>query len=160
MSTYKNFLFTVFLLWTFGGTAQVISNFNDTTTQGWLQEGDGSVNWSADGFPGGALRINDDASGDINYAIAPSVFLGDWSAATSSDTLKCNVYYDQLGGTVFAETTFFYQISGPGGQAQAIVPNPIPVELTWETRIVSLDESDWMLISGDWNALFDQVTEV
>ena len=106
--------------------AQLVSDFDDGTTQGWLQEGDGdAVHW-ATGFSGGALRVNDDATGDQNYAIAPLNHLGDWSAATSSDSRTLVYYYDRFDGTLNPTIPYLIQISGPGGKARALCPSRMP----------------------------------
>ncbi len=140
--------------------AQVLSTF-DADTEGWFVEGDGDASWSSGiGLPAGSLQVNDDATGDLNILYAPPAFLGDWSAATALDSLACDHRFDRFSGTIFADRAYFYEISGPGGRARALVPVLTQPELAWEHRAVALVESDWMLDEGTWNALIANVTSL
>nr|NQU91316.1 hypothetical protein [Bacteroidota bacterium] len=50
---------------------QIISDFSNNADN-WHSEGDGAYYWESDaGNPGGCLRVDDDATGGMNYAYAP-----------------------------------------------------------------------------------------
>ena len=149
-----------FLLATGALAAQVQSTF-DSDTENWYVEGDGDVTWSAvQGLPPGALQINDDATGDINIVVAPPKFLGDWSMAGPGDSLACDHRWDRFSGTLLDPRPFKFEISGPGGRARALldlVPQP---ELAWAHRAVALEEGSWTMLSGTWDALLANVTQL
>ena len=139
--------------------AQVFSDFEGGTTDGWYVEGDNNYYWEATyGNPGGCLRVDDDATGNMNRAFAPLKFLGNWSAATSSDTLRADIFLHPVA-TAYVSGNFVFRISGPGGQATAIYsPTPAPPFDTWHTYKVSLAQTDWQLNSGTWSGLLQNVT--
>ena len=96
-------------------SAQVISDFEGGDTDGWVSEGDGNYYWEAGtGNPGGCMRVDDDATGDMNRAYAPLKFLGDWSSATQNDSLKADIFLHNAGGG-YVSSNFVFRISGPGG---------------------------------------------
>lgn len=114
----------------FTGAAQVISDFETGNTDGWVSEGDGIYYWEvATGNPFGCMRVDDDATGDMNRAYAPMKFLGNWSSATPLDTLKADIFLHRVSGP-YVSTNFLFRIIGPGGQATAIL-NPEPSTDIW-----------------------------
>jgi PKD repeat protein len=136
---------------------QVVSDFEGGTLDGWVSEGDGVENWeAATGNPGGCMRVDDDATGNMNRAYAPLKFLGNWSSATISDTLRADIYLNPIS-TSYLSTNFVFRIAGPGGQATGIL-NPTPPFNTWHTYKISLNPADWQLNSGSWAGLMEQVT--
>ncbi len=140
----------------FTGMSQVISDFEGGTTDGWTSEGDGVYYWeSGTGNPGGCMRVDDDATGNWNRAFAPLKFLGDWSMADANDTLKAEIFLHRMA-TTYAANNFVFRISGPGGQATAIL-SPTPVTDVWTTYKVSLSQADWQLDNGSWSALLQHV---
>lgn len=59
------------------------SNFS-TDAEGWFAQGDtsGALTWVASGGnPGGHVRVTDAVTGGVTYFVAPSIFLGNKSAA-------------------------------------------------------------------------------
>jgi hypothetical protein len=139
------------------GVSQVISDFEGGTNDGWVTEGDGRYYYEAGtGNPGGCLRVDDDATGDMNRAFAPLKFLGNWSSATSLDTLKADIYLHPVSGG-YALPNFVFRIIGPGGQASGIISPPVPSNI-WTTYKISLSPSDWQLNSGTWSNLIQNVT--
>ena len=80
----KILVFLFLMIYSSGGFSQVISDFEGDNTDGWVSEGDGVYYYEATtGNPGGCFRVDDDATGDINYSFAPLKFLGNWSSATA-----------------------------------------------------------------------------
>ncbi|MCF8403905.1 MAG: PKD domain-containing protein [Bacteroidales bacterium] len=137
---------------------QVISDF-ELGTDNWHSEGDGDYYWEAsNGNPGGCFRVDDDATGDWNNGFAPVKFLGDWSAATVSDYVSADIFVHQLSGS-YSSATFVFQIKGPGGEARAFTPVQPPLDV-WNNYTAHLDPTEWTLISGDWNLLLQQVSEL
>ncbi len=149
------FLFSL-LIWN-SGISQVVSDFEGGDTDGWVSEGDGVYLWEATtGNPAGCMRVNDDATGDMNRAYAPVKFLGDWSGADAFDTLSADIFLNQIA-TAYVASNFVFRITGPGGQATGIL-NPKPPFQSWITYKISLSSADWQLNSGTWAGLMQNVT--
>jgi len=139
------------------GQAQVVSDFETGTPDGWTSEGDGIYYWeSGTGNPGGCMRVDDDATGNMNRAFAPLKFLGNWSLAGATDTLKADIFLHKIA-TTYVTSNFVFRIAGPGGQATAIL-SPTPASDVWTHYKVSLSSTDWQLNSGTWNGLMQNVT--
>jgi PKD repeat protein len=155
----KHTLFVLLLLWGLILQAQVLSDFEGGDVDGWLSEGDGSYYWeNGFGNPGACFRVDDDATGDMNYAYAPLKFLGDWSPATDFDTLSADFFDHQINGSQI-QPGYVYRIAGPGGEAKAILSYTLPLE-TWHKIKVSLNPADWTMISGTWSTLLQKVNEL
>lgn len=138
------------------GQTQVQTDF-ETGLDNWTVEGDSQ--WlieAGTGNPGSCLRVNDNATGAMNLAYAPIKFLGDWSSATNSDTLRADIFLHQYSSS-YVSPNFVFMISGPGGQASGII-NPTPTFQAWENYKISLNPADWTLDSGTWSGLLNDVT--
>ena len=147
----------VLLTLPFEGRAQVSDDFENNSPNGWYSEGDGSFSVSQEiDDPNYSFKIVDNATGDYNYAIAPARYLGDWSAATSNDTLGVD-FYVRTSTTLFDFVAPTYEISGPGGRATALPGVFLPAD-TWVRQSISLNEADWTLEEGEWEALLSSVT--
>lgn len=156
MKTHILLFIFALLIWN-PGMGQVMSDFEGGDTDGWVSEGDGVYLWEATtGNPSGCMRVNDDATGDMNRAYAPLKFLGNWSEADAYDTLKADIFLNQIS-TTYVTSNFVFQISGPGGKATGIL-NPKPPYKTWITYKISLSAADWQLNSGTWAGLMENVT--
>ena len=136
----------------------MISDF-EIDTENWHSEGDGDYYWEAGvGNPGGCFRVNDDATGDMNRAYAPVKFLGDWSAAASTDYVSADIFLHDAGGG-YVSPNFVFRIVGPGGSAKVLWnPIPTPPNDTWITYSVNLDETLWYIESGAWAEIVQHVT--
>ena len=100
--------------------AQVFTDFENDSLDGWRSEGDGSYYLEASaGNPGNCMRVDDDATGELNIAIAPLPFTGDWSAADSTDSLSADVYISLINGSQLVDQWAF-RINGPGGSATSL----------------------------------------
>ncbi|MEN6309663.1 MAG: hypothetical protein ABFD91_18095 [Anaerohalosphaeraceae bacterium] len=141
--------------------AQVESTF-DTNVDGWMVTGDNSAAWeSSTGNPGGCLSVNDHATGDMNYIIAPPKYHGNWSAMTAADTLSAQVFFQHIGGGYNVNPAYIFRISGPGGAAYTMVgATYFPTEGTWTTYTAHMDSAEWVIESGDWNAILNHVNSV
>jgi hypothetical protein len=141
--------------------AQIASTF-DFDLEGWTINGDNSAIWQATGGnPGGCLDVNDLVSGDMNWAIAPRKFLGDWSAFTAADTFYFDIYELNTSGGAWV-SSHHVVISGPGGSAWANAPDittPPPTGV-WLTGKISFDPAGWTVESGTWEALLASVTSL
>ena len=161
LTLMKNFVLflSVFFVFSIISVSQVTSDFEGGDTDGWHSEGDGNYYWEAGtGNPGGCMRVNDDATGDRNLAYAPVKFLGDWSSASTSDYISADIFLHRIWGG-YASNNFVFRIVGPGGSAKAIYdPAPTPPFDTWITYSVNLNETDWMILSGTWSALLENIT--
>jgi len=138
--------------------AQILTDFENDSLDGWRSEGDGSYYLEVNsGNPGNCMRIDDDATGELNIAIAPLLFTGNWSAADSSDSLTTDVYISLINGTELTDQWAF-RISGPGGSAtsQAFTP-PLG---QWHHIAIALDSSQWQMTSGNWQSLIDYINHL
>jgi len=136
--------------------AQVLSVFAENDDEFWRSEGDGYYELDELGNPGYCFRVNDYATGNINYAIAPLKFTGDWSSATASDSL----YYDLkvvTPVTSYASAAWAFEISGPAGTARFIPIDDDPPLNTWTYYSAKLDSLEWDIVDGYWNAILSDV---
>ncbi len=130
--------------------SQVLSDFESGVLESWRSEGDGSCELEDTlGNPGYCLQVNDFVSGDINYAIAPLKFTGDWSIATSTDSL----YFDlNVVTTVsnYVSNQWVFEISGPGGVARFTPIDYSPELNIWSSYTAKLDSNLWDIVNGNW----------
>ena len=138
--------------------AQVLTDFEDGL-DGWTAVGDGQFYLEeGTGNPGNAMRIDDDATGNMLYAIAPGHFLGDWSHATPDDSLFYDLYLSSNINN-FISTQRIFSISGPGGRAWGLLgATHNPPKDQWHRYVISLDPDDWVMQSGTWDDLIRNVT--
>ncbi|MBN2513585.1 MAG: hypothetical protein JXB18_11665 [Sedimentisphaerales bacterium] len=143
------------------GFAEVMSTF-DTDIGGWMVTGDNSATWEvATGNPGGCLSVNDHATGDMNYVIAPPKYHGSWSAMTATDTLSAQIYFQHIGSGYNVNPAYIFRIAGPGGSAYTMTgASAFPTEGTWRTYTAYLNPADWVIETGDWNAILNHVNSV
>lgn len=139
-------------------TALVTTTF-DSNAQGWLVTGDNASVWSpTGGNPGGCFDVNDLATGDINLAVAPPAYLGDWRAMTSADSIKIDLYAHLVNGTVYSPP-YLFRISGPGGVARTLAGYTPPQDV-WTTIGAALDSTQWVIESGTWSGILTHVNTV
>lgn len=137
------------------GSAAVIDTFDDGFA-GWRISGDNESVWSAvGGNPGGCIDVNDLATGARNDAVAPLRYLGDWSAATASDTLRFDVFTSVRSGSPSAGS-YTFRIAGPGGSAVALEGFLPPFDV-WTTVSVPLDPAAWTIQGGTWAGILENV---
>ncbi|MBN1816575.1 MAG: hypothetical protein JW828_04395 [Sedimentisphaerales bacterium] len=154
--------YMLFILPTIGMVhAQVESTF-DTDVESWLVTGDNSAAWEATtGNPGGCLSVNDHATGDMNYIVAPPKYHGDWSGMTATDSLSAQIFYQHLGGGYQVYPAYIFRIAGPGGSAYTMVGESFhPTEGAWTTYTAYLNPADWVIETGDWNAILSNINSV
>ncbi|MCE5322940.1 hypothetical protein LLG46_06455 [bacterium] len=136
--------------------ANVSSNFDDGTMQGWIAVGDVAAvsNPGTGGNPEGYLRMVDEVIGDVCWVVAPAQYLGNWHNKVA---LSADLTQESFSGTQFMTVEF--RISGPGGVYKRVFSERPPLGL-WRTYGTALDESLWQCVSGSWDALLDDVTEL
>lgn len=136
--------------------ANVYSNFDDGTMQGWVAVGDVEAvsNPGSGGNPDGYLQMVDQVIGDVCWVNAPAEYLGNWhgKAALSADLTQVS-----YSGTQFMTVEF--HISGPGGHYKRVFGERPPLGV-WRTYGTALDESLWQCVSGSWSALLDNITQL
>jgi hypothetical protein len=140
--------------------SQVISNFDTADSlEGWRVVGDGVYYWeSGTGNPGNCMRIDDDATGNYIFAIAPLKFIGDWSNVNTNDSLTADIFLHLINGSPTGPPWIF-RISGPGGRAIALTGTSYqPVQDVWFHYAVSLDSTQWTVQEGSWIALLPHIT--
>ncbi len=130
-----------------------------TSAEGWRITGDNAAAWSATGGnPAGCVYVNDLATGDMCYAVAPALWLGDWSALGAGDTLRVDLYLHNSSGGGLLAPEYIFRLQGPGGTAHALSgASYLPPDGVWTTYRVSLDPAAWVLDSGSWAALLIDV---
>jgi hypothetical protein len=131
----------------------------DAGLEGWTAVGDGSISWQAiGGNPGGYLRAVDPAYGINTDAVAPTPFLGDWSALNGIAILSSDLTVISGGGL---DEGPMFQISGPEGAAYVRwSPTAGPPHGQWGTFAVPLKESEWVITRGTWGGLLSDVTSL
>jgi PKD repeat protein len=139
-------------------SAQVLTDF-ESGLEGWTAVGDGQFYLEeGTGNPGNAMRVDDDATGNMLYAIAPRKFLGNWGNATSDDSLFYDVFLNRINGS-FINTSRIFTISGPGGRAWGLLGSAYNApDKQWRRYVISLNPDDWVMQSGTWEALIQNVT--
>lgn len=126
MSIRTLIMFTAFILLANvqSPLADVVSDFS-SGSEGWLIIGDNAGEWDpTGGNPGGALSINDLATGQVNIASAPSKFLGNWYAVYNGvlDSISFDVWFVNTSGGALLTGPWIIQIAGPRGKHGASFP--------------------------------------
>ncbi|NOT33028.1 MAG: T9SS type A sorting domain-containing protein [Candidatus Eisenbacteria bacterium] len=138
--------------------ALVTTTFN-SSLEGWLVTGDNASVWSSTGGnPGGCFDVNDLATGANNLAVAPPAYLGNWSAMTSADSIRLDLFLHRINGTQVGEP-YQFRISGPGGAAHTL-GGYMPPQDVWATVGAPLDSTTWVIESGSWSAILAHVNTV
>lgn len=144
-------------------STQVISTF-DTGREGWLTLSHNTATWQAGtGNPGGCLRLEDRVIGitHTTVASAPAKFLGDWSLVGPDDSLTFDVWFDNIAGNVPDTTDYRITIAGPGGRAKTLTgAAAIPPESLWTSYSIPLDPGAWVVVSGTWEDLIEDVRSI
>jgi len=137
--------------------AQITDDFENGQLNGWYSEGDGTAALTAaPSGPGSSLEVADNATGSLNYAIAPAKYLGDWSGFTIMDSIVADFYVASSDPDELGTPYPVFEISGPGGRASALIGQQIPRN-TWNELTVKLDPAVWTIESGDWNSILADV---
>ncbi|MCB2219856.1 MAG: PKD domain-containing protein [Bacteroidetes bacterium] len=138
----------------------ICSDFEEGDYDGWSFASIGSVsNQASGGNPGRAIRINDGSG--ISLAYAPPKFLGDWNQLDMhAADIRMDILVTNISGSTLVSTNFL-KISGPGGIAT------FPMDLTiedafnqWKTFVFPVDESYWIVESGTWAGLINNVNQI
>ncbi len=142
-----------------GSHGQVLTDFEDGEVAQWLVEADGVPSLSATGNPGNCLRVNDAAAGAINEVVLPWAYVGDWSAATSLDSIAFDLYPHEISGSFLGAVGLpLVTIMGPGGEARVLIDH-LPVFDTWQHIALPLDSAAW-IVTGSWTELMQEVQVV
>lgn len=137
--------------------AQVSDDFEGGALNGWYSEGDGSSSLDDSfGNPGASFKVNDNATGSINYAIAPVRYLGDWSSASADDSLTVDVYVASSISKPIKDSNPIFEIVGPGGRAIALNGVNLPPN-AWHHIGISLNPAEWTVTTGTWQGLIANV---
>lgn len=142
----------------FPAYSQVQDNFETGNLQGWYSEGDGAYSLASNlGNPGSSLKVQDDATGDINYAIAPGRYLGNWSNYSSTDSIVVDIYVQSTNQNTLIDPYPVFELVGPGGRATILQGLTLPRN-TWNHIVVQLDSMDWTIESGTWESLLEDIS--
>jgi PKD repeat protein len=168
MNLYKNvfqylisgaiIFLSLFLLFPLSLNAQVFTDFDTDSLEGWRVVGDGQYFLEiGSGNPGNCMRVDDDVTGLILKAIAPPKFIGDWSGAGSADSIAADIFLHQISGSSLA-LEWIFQISGPGGKAHTLSGGGNQPALdVWTHYSVPIDSNFWTISEGNWNDLISDI---
>ena len=143
-------------------TITIASSDFDDGSQGWTWlAADPGITWTdLGGDPGGYIRYDNNVpygSGATASVYAPASFLGNWSALGVTDlSYQANIFQT---GTYAGVGTYRALISGPGGEYRWNGPAPDP-STSWLPLTAPIIESEWAAVSGNWNSLLDDVTQL
>lgn len=141
-------------------SAQVIYDFEDGDIAYWGIEGDGSLALeTANGNPGNALRVNEPAAGLRNFVIAHPGMSGDWSVATTSDSIFFDLYAHEISGSVGAGVGYLIELRSSTSSAQALI-DWVPQFDVWQGVAVPTDPAVWTIVTGTWSDLLLNVETV
>jgi hypothetical protein len=144
----------------YGTKAQAIeiiaSSTFDSGLEGWTSNRPDEVSWSATGGnPGGYIAF-DDLTGHAATISAPDSFLGDWSILDDNGRLELDFRLFNVGDNA-SDSVARVEISGPGGIARW---SEIDGDDAWQTISIVLGEDNWEMVSGSWEDLLAEVTEL
>ncbi|HYW78411.1 MAG TPA: PEP-CTERM sorting domain-containing protein, partial [Thermoguttaceae bacterium] len=131
-------------------------------SQGWTWlPADPGMSWqSAGGNPGGYMRFDNNVpygAGATAAIYAPPTYLGNWSALGVTDvSYEANIF---TTGSVARIDDHTVIIAGPGGTYRWLGPYPDPA-ISWRPLEAALVESDWAMMSGNWDSLLEDVSEL
>ena len=137
----------------------VYSDF-DAGLDGWTCVGDGTCsNPTTGGNPGGFLKNSDPATGANTDAVAPSKFLGDWSALNGNGYLQLDQIILSGSGNQTQGPNIIIQ--GPGGKATTkYEPSEGPPVGSWKSYTFPISEDSWSITSGSWIGLLGDVASL
>ncbi len=130
----------------------------DANLEGWSGTAPGLAWTGADGNPPGALSFSD-ATSDGSFAIAPPVFLGDWTDLEGDGQLSYEYKINSVGEDISAFRPYEVRISGPGGEAAWIGLTPSGTT-GWVQNVAPIVENSWTVTAGTWSSLISNVTSL
>jgi hypothetical protein len=158
----KRTLFSaVVVLTTSGAIADVTTTWDSGTFEGWTQTPttDGGE-WellTAGGNPDGYVRYNDGPIGGamVTRLYAPVPYLGDYSSYGPGAGFRYDALWEgTINPAINMPVIRLLGSSGEIAEGFAAGDN----DGTWQTVFLSLEESSWNMINGDWNTLLANVT--
>nr|NQU91317.1 T9SS type A sorting domain-containing protein [Bacteroidota bacterium] len=84
--------------------------------------------------------------------------MGNWTSAIPTDYISTDIYLHKSSGS-YISGYYVFKIKGPGGEASTIV-DAQPTLDDWTSYTAFLDPQAWTIISGDWNSLLEEITDV
>ncbi|MBU0716746.1 MAG: hypothetical protein KJ749_00725 [Planctomycetes bacterium] len=143
-----------------GAVTNAATSTFDSSLEEWTLAGNPALSHQATGGnPGGFARYDDHSGpeGD-GWIIAPSEFLGDWSAMDDVGTLSWDHLILDAGDGVAEILHGEAVISGPGGSARYVSATPFAE--AWTSFVAPITQSSWSVTDGSWQALLTDVTEL
>ncbi len=149
------------LLFTFVNSvhASVIDTSNFSSgADGWTWDAPNpSMTWQpTGGNTDGYIRYDNNQGGGA-WIHAPSGFLGNWNSLGVNElSYQVNIF---LVGNVNTVNNLLATISGPGGDALWVGPQPDP-GTPWKDIVVPISEESWTVNSGTWGEIMADVTDL
>ena len=137
----------------------VISDFEQIGYDGWyVINATGVSNETGGGNPSRFLYV--DGNSDFTVGVAPPKFCGSWQLVENSSAVLVDL--KKLSANVNSQTPpYLFKISGENGEAIYPVPDDFNLELgRWITVAAMIKEEDWTMLSGEWNNLIANVSDV
>ncbi len=152
-------LVSLALLGSFVVAEPVASSDFDDGPQGWTLNA--SARWeSTGGNPGGRIFGPVPEKTNTSAAMnAPAAFLGNWAPYDTVGSVSFDFIRISNGAQPQAFGPPSVRITGPGGQARWEGP-ALTAPGPWMTYTAPLIESEWTVLSGTWEAILADVTEV
>lgn len=143
-------------------SGNICSEFDNFGFDGWTFTNTGTIETAeTGGNPDGMLIIND-ALFQISKAFAPGKFRGDWSILGENAKIEFDIQVNFNSGNIYTGKEFLLQISNSLGTA-IYPPNYAEIQEgfdQWKKISIPIDSSDWIVTSGSWEEILNNVEEL
>jgi hypothetical protein len=133
--------------------------------EGWTFTPNGFGTWfnpGSGGNPGGFAQYDDVASDQPPpFLFAPAQFLGNYTGYIGGRfeyDVKLGQPGDKPGEPIPNEYSRIRLVGSDGSEARALLDVTLSTE--WQSISVNIVESDWEMVSGTWNGLIQDVSEL
>lgn len=140
--------------------ADVLTTWDSGALEGWSftpnpDAGDWEV-FAAGGNPGGYVSYIDgpDGMAQPNFLYAPSEYLGDYSTYGPGAGFSYDAIWEASHAVINAPIIRLFGANGEVAEGFGPGVN----SAGWDSFFISLEESSWTMLSGDWNDLIQDVT--
>lgn len=140
----------------------VTTTWDSGTLEGWTftpdtTRGDWEV-FAAGGNPGGYVSYTDgtDPQSFPNFLFAPASYLGDYSSFGAGAGFSFDGIWEASHAVINGPVIRIYGANGEEAEGIATGFN----SSSWDSFFIDFNESSWNVISGNWNDLISNVTQV
>lgn len=153
-------LSAVALLASSAAIADVTTTWDSGTLEGWsFANNPAAGEWevfSIGGNPDGYVSYIDGPDGTLppNFLFAPASYLGDYSSFGAGAGFSYDAIWEASHPVINAPVIRLLGAGGEIAEGFGVGTNTAG----WDSFFVSLEETSWNMISGDWNDLIQNVT--